>query len=135
LFAGSILAIFKKENLHRLWISWCNISTIGIEKKSKFISNPFFLSSHTHSYLLIFLKYKNQVFLIFIFLMSFQLTSLRYSQGAPAKKQTHFYWKFYEDEISAQDRIWKTMYLKFEHSDLAISEVSHYGFLRGNSSR
>jgi hypothetical protein len=23
------------------------------------------------------------------------------------------------------------MFLKFEHSDLAISEVSHYGFLRG----
>jgi hypothetical protein len=40
---------------------------------------------------LILLKYKNQVFLIFNFLMSFQLTSLRYSQGPPAKKQTHFY--------------------------------------------
>jgi hypothetical protein len=26
------------------------------------------------------------------------------------------------------------MFLKFEHYDLAISEVSHYGFLRGNSS-
>jgi hypothetical protein len=26
------------------------------------------------------------------------------------------------------------MFLKFEHSDLAISEVSHYGFLRGHSS-
>jgi hypothetical protein len=25
------------------------------------------------------------------------------------------------------------MFLKFEHSDLAISEVSHYGFLRGHS--
>jgi hypothetical protein len=37
--------------------------------------------------------------------MRFQLTSLRYSQGAPAKKQTHFYWKFKGDEISAQDRI------------------------------
>jgi hypothetical protein len=24
--------------------------------------------------------------------------------------------------------------LKFEHSDLAISEVAHYGFLRGHSS-
>jgi hypothetical protein len=24
--------------------------------------------------------------------------------------------------------------LKFEHSNLAISEVSHYGFLRGHSS-
>jgi hypothetical protein len=52
---------------------------------------PFFLSSHIHSYLLIFLKYKNQAFLIFNFLMSFQLISLRYSQGAPTKKQTHFY--------------------------------------------
>jgi hypothetical protein len=37
------------------------------------------------------LKYKNQVFLNFHFLMSFQLTPLRYSQGAPAKKQTHIY--------------------------------------------
>jgi hypothetical protein len=26
------------------------------------------------------------------------------------------------------------MFLKFEHSDLAISEVSHYEFLRGHSS-
>jgi hypothetical protein len=26
------------------------------------------------------------------------------------------------------------MVLKFEHYDLAISEVSHYGFLRGYSS-
>jgi hypothetical protein len=26
------------------------------------------------------------------------------------------------------------MFLKFEHSDLAISEVSYYGFLRGHSS-
>jgi hypothetical protein len=26
------------------------------------------------------------------------------------------------------------MFLKFEHHDLAISEVSHYGFLRGHSS-
>jgi hypothetical protein len=28
----------------------------------------------------------------------------------------------------------KTMFLKFEHYELAISEVSHYGFLRGHSS-
>jgi hypothetical protein len=28
----------------------------------------------------------------------------------------------------------KTMFLRFEHYDLAISEVSHYGFLRGHSS-
>jgi hypothetical protein len=54
-------------------------------------------------------------------------------QDTPPKKQTHFYWKFYEDEISAQDTILKTMLLKFEHYDLAISEVSHYGFLRGSS--
>jgi hypothetical protein len=26
------------------------------------------------------------------------------------------------------------MFLKFEHDDLAISEVSHYGFLREHSS-
>jgi hypothetical protein len=26
------------------------------------------------------------------------------------------------------------MFLKFEHYDLAISEISHYGFLRGHSS-
>jgi hypothetical protein len=26
------------------------------------------------------------------------------------------------------------MFLKFEHYDLAISEVSHYGILRGHSS-
>jgi hypothetical protein len=26
------------------------------------------------------------------------------------------------------------MFLMFEHYDLAISEVSHYGFLRGHSS-
>jgi hypothetical protein len=26
------------------------------------------------------------------------------------------------------------MLLKFEHYDLAINEVSHYGFLRGNPS-
>jgi hypothetical protein len=30
--------------------------------------------------------------------------------------------------------MWKTMFLKFEHCDLGISEVSHYGFLRGHSS-
>jgi hypothetical protein len=60
-------------------------------KNQNLLEIPFFLLSHTDSYLLILLKYKNQVFLIFNFLMSFQLTSLRYSQGAPAKKQTHFY--------------------------------------------
>jgi hypothetical protein len=32
LFAGSILTIFKKEKLHRLWISSCNISTVRINK-------------------------------------------------------------------------------------------------------
>jgi dUTPase len=64
--------------------------------------------------------------------MGFQLTSLRYSQGAPGMKQTHFNWKFEEDEISAQDRICQTIFLKFEHSDLAISEVSHYEFLKGH---
>jgi hypothetical protein len=28
----------------------------------------------------------------------------------------------------------KTLFLKFEYYDLAIREVSHYGFLRGYSS-
>jgi hypothetical protein len=42
-FVGSILIIFKKKNLHRLWISWCNISTIGIEKNLKAIPFFFFL--------------------------------------------------------------------------------------------
>jgi hypothetical protein len=28
----------------------------------------------------------------------------------------------------------KALFLKFEHYGLAISEVSHYGFLRGDSS-
>jgi hypothetical protein len=39
--------------------------------------------------------------------------------------------KFYEDGISAQKKIWKTMFLKFEHYDLMISEGFHYEFLRG----
>jgi hypothetical protein len=59
LFAGSILTIFKKEKLHRLWISFCNISIVGIDIL-KSIWNlsaiPFFLSSHTHSHLLIFFE-------------------------------------------------------------------------------
>ena len=60
--------------------------------------------------------------------MSIQLTFLRYYQVAQAKKQTHFL---------AQDRIWKTMFLKFEHyvlAIIAISEVCHYGFLKEHSS-
>jgi hypothetical protein len=65
LFASLILTIFKKDKLHRLWISWCNISTVGIEKNWNSLAIPFFLSSRTHSYLLIFLKYKNQAFLNF----------------------------------------------------------------------
>jgi hypothetical protein len=52
LFAGSILTIFKKEKLHRLWISFCNISTIGINKKLKFVSNSVF-PFNTYSLLLI----------------------------------------------------------------------------------
>jgi hypothetical protein len=71
----------------RFW--HCNLVPQDLHSTS--VAIPFFLSSHTHSYLLIFLKYENQVFFIFHFLMSFQLTSLRYSQGALAKKQTHFY--------------------------------------------
>jgi hypothetical protein len=42
LFAGSILTIFKKEKLHRLWISFGNISTVGIKKNLKFVSNSIF---------------------------------------------------------------------------------------------
>jgi hypothetical protein len=62
LFAGSILTIFKKEKLHRLLISLCNISTIGIKKNWTLLAIPFFLLSHIHSYLMILLKYKYQVF-------------------------------------------------------------------------
>jgi hypothetical protein len=57
----------------------------------RFVGIPFFLSSHILSYLLILLKYKNLVFFVFFFFMSFQLTSLRYYQVAQAKKQAHFY--------------------------------------------
>jgi hypothetical protein len=42
LFVGSILTIFKKEKLHRLRISLCNISTIGIKNKIKFVSSSVF---------------------------------------------------------------------------------------------
>jgi hypothetical protein len=45
---GCLEAILSKNTLRLLGV--------------KFVSNSFFLSSHTHSYLLIFLKYKNQVF-------------------------------------------------------------------------
>jgi hypothetical protein len=71
LFGGSILTIFKKEKLHRLWISFYNIPPLGLTfLKSiwNLLAIPFFLLSHTHSYLLIYLKYKNQVLLIFHFL-------------------------------------------------------------------
>jgi hypothetical protein len=63
LITGSILTIFKKEKLHRLWITFYNISTVGINILKihlKFISNSVFpfityslllidkiLSSHT----------------------------------------------------------------------------------------
>jgi hypothetical protein len=91
LICGLSFNNFQEEELHRLWISFYNISTIGIEKNSKFVSNSVFSSSHIHSCLLIFLKYKNQVFLkIFNFLMRFQLTSLRYYQVGAATKKTHF---------------------------------------------
>jgi hypothetical protein len=64
--------------------------------------------------------------------MTFQLTSLRYSQGTPAKKRTHFYWKIlrrwnFNPRQDLKNHV-------FEHYDLAISEVSHYEFLRGHSS-
>ena len=66
--------------------------------------------------------------------MSSQLNSLRYYQIAQATKQTQFYWKFKEDEILAQERIWKTLFLKLEHYDLAISDVSYYGYFTRHSS-
>jgi hypothetical protein len=62
--------------------------------------------------------------------MSSQLTSLTYYQVAQAKKQAHFYWKFCKDEISTQERIWKTMFLKFEHYDLAKWSFSLWIFER-----
>jgi hypothetical protein len=49
-------------------------------------------------------------------------------------KAITFFFEFKDLEISAHDRIWKTMFLKFDHNGLADSEVSHYGFLRGYSS-
>jgi hypothetical protein len=52
LIVGSILTIFKKEKLHRLWISSYNISTVGIQKNLKFVSNSFF-SFITYPFLLI----------------------------------------------------------------------------------
>jgi hypothetical protein len=45
LFLGSILTIFEKEKLHKLWISFFNISTVGIdifEIHLKFVSNSIF---------------------------------------------------------------------------------------------
>jgi hypothetical protein len=42
LFAGSILTIFKAAKLNGFWISFCNISTIGIEFFYKFVSNSVF---------------------------------------------------------------------------------------------
>jgi hypothetical protein len=38
---------------------------LGSKKIRNSLAIPFFLSSHTHSYLLILLKYKNQVFFQF----------------------------------------------------------------------
>jgi hypothetical protein len=94
LFADSVLTIFKKEKLHRLWISFGNISTIEIKKIMKFV-NKFRFSFHhipipTYWF---FWSIKIRFSLIFHFLMRFQLTSLRYYQVAPATKQTHFFWK------------------------------------------
>jgi hypothetical protein len=98
LFAGSILTTFKKEKLHRLWISFYNISNVGIDIFLNFfeICKQFYFSYHhipipTYWF---FWTIKIKFFLIFNFLMNVHLTSLRYFQGAPAKKKTHFYWKF-----------------------------------------
>ena len=59
--------------------------------------------------------------------MNIQLPFLRYYQVPEAKKQTHYYWKFWGDEISAQEKMWKTIYSEFEQYDIASTEVSHYG--------
>jgi hypothetical protein len=66
--------------------------------------------------------------------MKIHLTFLRYSRGTPCIKQTHFYGKFLEADISCQDKTQKTMFYKFERYDFTISEVSHYEFRRGYSS-
>jgi hypothetical protein len=52
LFAGLTLTILKNEKLHRLWISFYKISSVGIEKKLKFVSNSV-LSFITYPFLLI----------------------------------------------------------------------------------
>jgi hypothetical protein len=67
LFAGSILTIFNKKKLHRLCISFYNISTVGIKRKLKFVSNSVF-PFITYPFLLIeFFNYKNLVFFFFKF--------------------------------------------------------------------
>jgi hypothetical protein len=43
---------------------------------------------------------KTKLFFIFNFLMSIHLTFLRNSESTPAKKQTHFFRKFKEEESS-----------------------------------
>jgi hypothetical protein len=94
LFADSILKFSRKKNCMDFGFLSATFPPLGFLKNWNLLAIPFFLSSHTHSYLLIFLKYKNNIFFSFFLLMSFQLTFLRYYQIAPAKKQTHFYWNF-----------------------------------------
>jgi hypothetical protein len=64
--------------------------------------------------------------------MKFQLTSLRYYQVAPATKQIRYIFIDNSKKMNFQPKI--AFEKPFEHYDLAISEVSHYGFLRGHSS-
>jgi hypothetical protein len=58
LFAGSILTISRKKNCIDFKTLSATFPPLGF-KKLKFVSNSVFLSSHTHLYLLILLKYKN----------------------------------------------------------------------------
>jgi hypothetical protein len=91
LFAGSILTIFKKErkkNCIDFEFLPATFPLLGLKKNWNLLVIPFFLSLHIHSYLLILLKYKNQILLIFKFLMSFQLTSLRYLKAHQLRSNT-----------------------------------------------
>jgi hypothetical protein len=80
------------------------------------------------------LRYKNQVLKKINFFNEISTHYLKILSRHSSYKANTFFLKFKDLEISAQDRIWKTMFLKFDHNGLADSEVSHYGFLRGHSS-
>jgi hypothetical protein len=66
--------------------------------------------------------------------MDFQLTSLRYYQVSQAKKQNTYLLKILRRWNFSSRKDLKNHFFEFEHYDLAISEVSHYEFLRGCSS-